>query len=128
MALVIDPKETIMFETIRKSLFELGFKYIDIEYEDFKSKNFKLNDGVLYYGDKEISVMYFRHFYDHSHFNDEAIEVEAMAHASRTIMIPDPLTVLMSLKFIQHFFYSEKIAKQFNLEHLKNEVPQYFSH
>ena len=73
----------------------------------------------LFYKDKKLGVMYFRHFYDPGHFNNDAIEVEAMAHASSCIMIPDPMNFLLSLKTIQHLIYSENMMKKYGLDDFK---------
>lgn len=60
-------------------------------------------------------MLYFRHFYDHSHYNENSILLMAQASASKTIMVPDVTNLLFSLKPIHHLSYSEKLMKQFNV-------------
>lgn len=74
-AIVYDEKESLMFETIRKTLFQIGIKFVNINISDFKTENFSIKNGFLYFKEIELSVIYFRYFYDSSHFTDDSKNV-----------------------------------------------------
>lgn len=128
VALIYNHEETVLFLPIREIFKEEGVKFIDIRLEDFREENFKLKEGSLFFKDQPLNVMYFRHFYDHTHFDEDAIKLHSMAHASNVIMIPNPLTLLMSLKNTQHLFYSKPMLEKYHLSELREACPSYFSH
>ena len=56
---------------------ENGLNYMAIGEDDFKLENFELKDERLYYHEKEVAVIYFRYFYDSSHYYENSMELMA---------------------------------------------------
>lgn len=103
-------------EQIREMVIGSNIKCFYITEKQMKLENFSLTNQQLSFQNKEIAVMYFRHYYNYDHFDEQSKEIIAMADASKTIMIPDPLNLLFSLKPIQHLLYSEELLSVYGID------------
>lgn len=123
IAILNSNEEVNIFETrqIERFLVDNKKKVLMLTMNDIKKENFWVDEKKnFFFKGKEIGMFYFRSLYNYTDFEKKDIfDFYVESESSNCINIPSAISVLISLKPIQHLIFSDKLLKKYKLEKIK---------
>lgn len=96
-------------QMIIKKLLENNIEMIHVTMNDIKNKA-SFSDNEMFYNNKKVFLVYYRWFYNESHYNINDIKIRIQIESSNVVSLPTVELQILGLKYFQ-VTLSKKIEK-----------------